>query len=231
MKKKLSAFLKTSRGQLTAAVGALVLVWIVILVSYSDGLDSLFPNAGRIAEAKRELLRCRKACDAARSEKAKAEKLLEDYSNVIAQAWREEKHGMVDTEFRRLVSEAARSIELTPDSLGAVKTSRINADFYYAELDISVRTGYAEVIKFIKAVDKITPRVAWRRIDIRPDRRPPFLGGNNNQSGSIAARMLGDDSASKVSTRVGFSGTLRIIGFDGKTVPAAVRSDGKGGSK
>jgi len=231
MKKKLTAFLKTSRGRLTAAVGALVLVWIVILVSYSDGLDSLFPNAGRIAEAKRELLRCKKACDAARSEKAKSEKLLEDYNNVIAQAWREEKHGMVDTEFRRLVSEAARSVELTPDSLGAVKTSRINADFYYAELDISVRTGYAEVIKFIKAVDKITPRVVWRRIDIRPDRRPPFLGGNSNQSGSIAARMLGDDSASKVSTRVGFSGTLRIIGFDGKTVPAAVRGDGKGGSK
>ena len=231
MKKKLPAFLKTPRGQLSAAVGALVLVWIVILISYSDGLDSLFPGPARIADAKRELLRCKKSCDAARSEKAKAEKLLADYNNVIAQAWREEKHGMVDTEFRRLVSEAARSVELTPDSLGAVKTSRINADFYYAELDISVRTGYAEVIKFIKAVDKITPRVSWRRIDIRPDRRPPFLGGSNAQGGSITARMLGDDSSSKVSTRVGFSGTLRIIGFDGKTIPAAVRNEERGGRK
>ncbi|MBQ9502700.1 MAG: hypothetical protein IJU70_11130 [Lentisphaeria bacterium] len=231
MKKKLSAFLKTPRGQLTAAVGALVLVWIVILVSCTDGLDSLFPDAARIAEARRELLRSRKACEAARSEKAKAEKLLADYNDAIAQAWREEKHGMVDTEFRRRVSEAARSVELTPDSLGAVKTSRINADFYYAELDISVRTGYAEMIKFIKAVEKITPRVVWRRIDLRPDRRPPFLGGPGNQGGSIAARMLGDDSSSKVSTRVGFSGTLRLIGYDGKTVPSAVRKDDRGGRK
>ena len=107
-----------------------------------------------------------------------------------------------------------------------VKTSRINADFYYAELDVSVRTGYEELIKFIQAVDKVSPRVSWRRFDIRPDRRPPHLGGANNQ-GSITARVLSEDNSSKITTRVGFNGTLRMIGFDGKV---AVRNPKTGGS-
>ena len=231
MKRNFTAFLKTPKGKLAAAIGALVLVWIVLLISYSDGLDALFPDAGRIAEARRELLRRKKAYESALEDKKKAEKLLEDYNHVIAEAWREETHGMVDTEFRRRVSEAARSVELTLDSLGAVKTSRINADFYSAELDVSVRTGYAELIKFIREVEKIEPKVSWRRIDIRPDRRPPFLGGPGNQGGSIAARVLGGDSASKVSTRVGFNGTLRLIGFDGKAAPAPVRKEVKGERK
>ena len=217
MKSRISEKLKTPQGKLGAAVGALVLVWVVILVAHLDSFDTIFPDESRIADAKRELIRAKKTYDKAIEDRNAAEKLLKDYNQVIEGAWKEEKHGMVDTEFRRLISQAARSVELTLDSLGAVKTSRINADFYYAELDVSVRTGYEELIKFIQAVDKVSPRVSWRRFDIRPDLRPPHLGGPNNQ-GSITARVLSEENTSRVTTRVGFSGTLRIIGFDGKAV-------------
>ena len=217
MKQKISNFLKTPNGKLFAAVGALVLVWIIILLSHLDGLDSLFPDERSIADAKRELVNCRKSHEKALAETQANEKLLKDYNQVIENAWREENHGMVDTEFRRLVSTAARSVELTLDSLGAVKSSRINADFYSAELDISARAGYEDLIKFFKAVEKITPKVTWRRIDIRPDRRPPW--GRPQDQGSITARVLSEDSSSKISTKVGFTGTLRVIGFDGKVAP------------
>lgn len=228
MKQKISSFLKTPNGKLIAAVGALVLVWIIILFSYIDGLDTLFPDASAIAEAKRELVKQQKSHEKALADKQVADKLLKEYNHVIENAWREEKHGMVDTEFRRLVSTAARSVELTLDSLGAVKSSRINADFYYAELDVSVRANYEDIIKFIKAVEKITPKVSWRRIDIRPDRRPPHMRGGSAQ-GSITARVLSEDSSSKITTRVGFNGTLRLIGFDGKNNP--VPGQKKGGRK
>ena len=226
MKRRIAEFLKTPQGKLGAAVGALVLVWLIILLAHLDNFDTLFPDESRIADAKRELIRAKKTYDKAISDRNAAEKLLKDYNQVIEGAWKEEKHGMVDTEFRRLISQAARSVELTLDSLGAVKTSRINADFYYVELDVSVRTGYEELIKFIQAVDKVRPRVSWRRFDIRPDRRPPHLGGANNQ-GSITARVLSEDNASKITTRVSFNGTLRMIGFDGKV---AVRNPKTGGS-
>lgn len=215
MKKRVAEFLKTPNGKLAAAIGALVLVWVIILLSYADGLDTLFPDAASIAEAKRELVKQSKSYEKALAEKQKNDQLLETYNQVIDNAWKEEKHGMVDTEFRRLVANASRSVELTLDSLGAVKSSRINADFYYAELDVSVRANYEDVVKFIKAVEKIEPKVVWRRIDIRPDRRPPHLGGPNQQ-GSITARVLNENSSSKITTRVGFNGTLRLIGFDGK---------------
>ena len=225
MNQKISEFLKTPNGKLIAAVGALVLVWIIILFSYLDGLDTLFPDDRSIAQAKRELVNCRKGYEKALEETRKNDKLLKDYNQMIENAWKEDKHGMVDTEFRRLVSNAARSVELTLDSLGAVKSNRINADFYHAELDVSARSNYEDVIKFFKAVEKITPKVTWRRVDIRPDRRPPWVRQQNQ--GSITARVLNDDSSSKVTTRVGFNGTLRVIGFDGKIVPAKQ----KGGRK
>ena len=174
MNQKISEFLKTPNGKLAAAVSALVLVWIVILFSYLDGLDALFPDDRSIADAKRELVNCRKGYEKALEETRKNEKLLKAYNQMIENAWKEDKHGMVDTELRRLVSNAARSVELTLDSLGAVKSNRINADFYHAELDISARANYEDVIKFFKAVEKITPKVIWRRVDIRPDRRPPW---------------------------------------------------------
>ena len=218
MSQKVSDFLKTPNGKLVAAVGVLVLVWVIILLSYLDGLDTLFPDARSIADAKRELVNCRKSYEKALEETQKNEKLLKDYNQMIENSWTEDKHGMVDTEFRRLVSTAARSVELTLDSLGAVKSSRINADFYNAELDISARANYEDVIKFFKAVEKINPKVTWRRIDIRPDRRPPW--GRPQDQGSITARVLSEDNSSKITTRVGFNGTLRVIGFDGKTVPA-----------
>lgn len=218
MSQKVSDFLKTPNGKLVAAVGVLVLVWVIILLSYLDGLDTLFPDARSIADAKRELVNCRKSYEKALEETQKNEKLLKDYNQMIENSWKEDKHGMVDTEFRRLVSTAARSVELTLDSLGAVKSSRINADFYNAELDISARANYEDVIKFFKAVEKINPKVTWRRIDIRPDRRPPW--GRPQDQGSITARVLSEDNSSKITTRVGFNGTLRVIGFDGKTVPA-----------
>ena len=80
-------------------------------------------------------------------------------------------------------------------------------------------------IKFFKAVEKITPKVTWRRVDIRPDRRPPWVRQQNQ--GSITARVLSEDNSTKATTRVGFNGTLRVIGFDGKIVPAKQ----KGGRK
>ena len=218
MNRKISEFLKTPNGKLIAAVSALVLVWLVILCSYFDGLASLFPDERSIADAKRELVKCRKAYEKALEEKQANDRLFQSYNQVIGEAWKEDKHGMVDTEFRRLVSNAARSVELTLDSLGAVKSSRINADFYYAELDISARANYEDLIKFFQAVEKISPKVSWRRIDLRPDRRPPW--GRPQDQGSITARVLSEDNSSKVTTRVGFNGTLRVIGFDGKVAPA-----------
>ena len=218
MNRKVSDFLKTPTGKLIAAVGVLVLVWVVILFSYFDGLSAIFPDARSIADAKRELVKCRKSYEKALEEKQANDLLLKNYNQVIENAWKEHKNGMVDTEFRRLVANAARSVELTLDSLGAVKSSRINADFYYAELDISARANYEDLIKFFQAVEKITPKVSWRRIDLRPDRRPPW--GRPQDQGSITARVLSEDSSSKVTTRVGFNGTLRVIGFDGKVVPA-----------
>ena len=218
MSQKISEFLKTPNGKLAAAVSVLVLVWIVILFSYLDGLDALFPDDRSIADAKRELVNCRKGYEKALEETRKNEKLLKAYNQMIENAWKEDRHGMVDTELRRLVSNAARSVELTLDSLGAVKSNRINADFYHAELDVSARANYEDVIKFFKAVEKITPKVTWRRVDIRPDRRPPW-GRQQNQT-SITARVLSDESSSKATTRVGFNGTLRVIGFDGKIIPS-----------
>lgn len=226
-KEALMEYLRTPKGKLTAAVSVLVLVWAVILVSSLDGLDTLFPDDARVAESNRELRRQKLQYEKAVAQQKELDKLLADYNAVIERAWKEDVNGVVDTELRRLVSEAARGIEMKLDSIGAVKSNRINQDFYFAELDISVRSSFGEVVKLIDAISKIRPQLAWRRLDIRPDHRPPhMISGANAQGNSITARVLNDGNNGKVTSRVVFSGTLRIVGFDGKQPAGKAKTAG-----
>ena len=217
MSADLKKFLSTPKGQLIGALCALGVVWLVLLIYFGSEFLGGLPSADNLEDSKRELKKQQKAEKALEEERAYLA-LREKYNEKIRTAWLESRHGMVETQLRQIISETATKLELKPNSLGTVRTSRINEDFYFAEIDIAMNATYEEVIKFIEAISHCKPKLSWRRLDLRPDFRRRFARTNNTNLAAARAAAVQDQNA----TSVMFNGVIRVIGYDGKApVPEA----------
>lgn len=204
-------FLSTPKGQLIGAVSALILVWLILLFYFGGEFVSNLPSADSLSDSKRELKKQERLLEKAKADEKEYLKLREKYNAKIRGAWRESEHGQVETRLRRIVSDTATRLELRPQSLGTVRTNRINEDFFFAEIDITMGATYEEVVKFIAAIAECQPKLSWRRLDLRPDfRRRNMFAGNTNLA-AARAQAVQDQNA----VNVMFNGVIRVIGYDG----------------
>lgn len=214
MRSNFKDFVKTPKGKLVCALGVLALTWIILIFNYIGGVKDLMPSPEKIRDAERDLKRKKAAYENAMVEKAKSDEVKEAFYAIVRSAWQESKHGMVESTLRQMVSDTAKAQMLKLSSLGSVKTSRLNSDFYYAEIDVAFQASYPDMLRFVANIQKLTPQLAWKRFDIRPDFRS--LRQMNANASSIAG-MVAKNSGENIETTitVNFSGTIRVIGFDG----------------
>ena len=214
MSGKFQTFVKTPKGKLTVALAVLGVTWTVLLLHFAGGLKDVAPTAEKIRNANRDLKRKELAWNSARAEKAEADAVKDKFNAIVRDAWHENKHGMVDTVLRQMISGVAQNQMFKLNSLGSVKTSRINKDFYFAELDVSFQAPYPDALKFLAAIQKLQPQVFWKRFDMRPDFRSLRM---MNQNATSIAGMVAKNSGESMQNAitVNFSGTIRVIGFDG----------------
>lgn len=221
MRSDFKEFIKTPKGKLVCSLSVLAVTWIILLLNFVGGVEDIVPSPEKIKNAERDLKRKKLAYENARIEKAKSDEVKEAFYAIVRSSWQESKHGMVESTLRQMVSDTAKAQMLKLSSLGSVKTSRLNSDFYYAELDISFQAPYPEVLRFVANIQKLTPQLAWKRFDIRPDFRS--LRQMNANASSIAGMVAKNSGETIESTiTVHFSGTIRVIGFDGN--PAILKS-------
>ena len=90
---------------------------------------------------------------------------LDPYAGVPL--WDKERDGQPEIRLRELVDDAAKRAEADLRSLGAVRTTSFDAEHAYADLDFTVVDEYSKIVCFIYEVEKQTPRLFWRRIEIR----------------------------------------------------------------
>lgn len=212
-------FLSTQKGQLIAALSALGLVWLVLLLYFGGEFIGNLPSADTLDDSKRELKKQKMLLAKAQAEETEYLKLRAQYNDKIRSAWRESEHGLVETQLRRIVSDTATKLELKPNSLGTVRTNRINEDFYFAEIDITMNATYEEVVKFIAAVAECKPKLSWRRLDLRPDFRRRNMRAGNTNLAAARAQAVQDQNAVSVM----FNGVIRVIGYDGSQNVAALQ--------
>ena len=81
--------------------------------------------------------------------------------------WNVEQDGQPEIRLRELVSEAAKRAKADLRTLSAVRTISIDAEHSTADLDFGVDDEYGKIVHFIDEIEKLTPRLAWRRIEIR----------------------------------------------------------------
>ena len=125
--------------------------------------------------------------------------------------WNTARDGKPEVMLPRLVKDAAKRANVNLQSLGDVKIDSIDAGHSYAELDLDVVDEYGKVVRFIDEIEKKTPKLAWRRLELRV----------NSARERIAAEQ--QDGASVAATAKAFrmSGQIRVIAYDPAVGPSA----------
>lgn len=217
MKIDIKQMLATPKGRLIFSLVLLACSWIFLFFYFFSDISTLMPGRSRIAAVKQEIARLSPAYEKAVAERADADKIRDQYRKMVRSAWIEARDGMVESGLRNQLNIAAQAAEAVFNNLGAVKVSRVNSEFYLAELDVSLSGTYEGMIRFLEEVEKLRPRVCWRRLDIRPD---PGSRRNANTSLNLAASVNGIDVETE--TRVNINGAVRVVGYDGK-IPSDIK--------
>ncbi len=209
MNARFREFAKTSRGKLILALGGLVVVWIILLWQFAGSLAGLLPGAGEIDRTEREVKELRRQNAAVQAKAKEFDNLKARYRKQLDGYWQEARDGVAETELRNKIQQAAHEGELKLSSLGSVRITRINGDLYYAEIDLATTGSLEALTAFLARIQKITPALSWRRLDLRPE---PMRGRPDTTTTTTA----------NTTQSLNFNGAIRVIGFDG----GAAENDG-----
>lgn len=211
MNEKLREFLKTGKGKLTVACGALLLSWIFLLTQLGGSFSSWFPNEARKEALRKEI----KKLEAEQAEQQKKLREMDEvqrkYRGMIENSWQYERDGDPELLLRRAVEITAKETEISLNNLGSVRTSRINDDFYFAELDVSFSAPFENLMHFIAKLQANKPALPWRRITANLSMRPP-----HQQNTRVVSNTA---TTAATQTTLMFNGTIRVIAFDGELPP------------
>ena len=193
MKQTPKQFFSTPAGKLTLAIIAMVLCWTILIVYVSSNVagGTLFPTEAHMARVRQEIKNDASKLDAARKKKQELDALEAKYENNLTTFWNADRDGEPETELRNLINDAAQAAQANLQTLGSVRSSNINSELSYADLDFTIVDEYSKVIRFFAEVEKSTPRVSWRRVEIRVEptraRAVTGPGAANRQNATAAA--------------------------------------------
>lgn len=205
--------LKTRKGQLIAVCILLVFSQIFLFLTLGKSFLKNIPNAEKIAKTEKEVARQKKEYEKYAAEKREMAKVKKQYRELAANSWIASHDGGVETTLRRRIGDVAAAMQFRLNGIGAVRTGRVNTEFYYAEIDINGSGDIADVINLLAELRKIKPVLSWRRLDLRPDYR--FRRNTGVGSSNLASRL------EVPPTRLNFYGALRVLCYDG---PLTVRA-------
>ena len=222
MKQSPKQFFSTPAGKLTLAIIAMVFCWtalIVYLSTTSEG-GTWFPTDADMQRVRDEIKKDTNTLAAEQANQAVFDKLQDDYEDSLATFWNADRDGEPEIELRNLINDAAQRAEANLQNLGSVRTSTINNELSYADLDFTLVDEYNKVIRFFAEVEKSTPRLSWRRVEIRvePTRARAVTGPGANRNNATAATTTTTPAQTFRTT-----GQVRVI----KYAPAGNTSAGK----
>ena len=212
MKQTPKQFFSTPAGKLTLAVIAMVLCWTVLIVylSKTSAGGTLFPSEADIDIVRNEIKKETNTLNAEMANLQAFEELQDSYEDSLASYWNADRDGQPETELRNLISTAAQNAEANIQTLGSVRTSSINNELSYADLDFTVVDEYSKVIRFFAEVEKCTPRLSWRRVEIRLEpNRARAVTGPGARPGAAATTAAATPTGQMFRT----TGQVRVIKY------------------
>ena len=169
MKQTPKQFFATPAGKLTLAVIAMVLCWTILIVylSKTSAGGTWFPSEADMNRVRQEIKNDTNKLNTINADLDSFEALQDKYEDSLATYWNADRDGEPETQLRNLINDAAQNAKANLQTLGSVRTSTINTELSYADLDFTVVDEYSKVIRFFAEVEKCTPRLSWRRVELR----------------------------------------------------------------
>lgn len=208
--------LSTPKGRLILALGVMLISWVWLFSHFSGEFQGVLPGESDIARLKEEVEK-EKSEFAVLDRKARSlAKIRSAYEKRLTEFWDEEVEGDVELGFREQVENAANACEIKLTSLGSARTTRINGNLDFAELEVSFSGSLEEIAKFLAAVRALPHTPAWKRADLRqemprPDRSGTAAGTRSGTGAQPAKRTNVAVAEADTEMKLRFSGTLRII--------------------
>ncbi len=193
-------FLSTQRGKVVFCIGGLLFSLLFLMWTLDIELASLFPSDSRLTELRDEETKARSRYEDALARYNAVRTTENAYFAEIADYWYMPEQGDPETEPRQLIENALKAAELRLN-IGTVRRSKINTDIYALEMDLSGSAALEPLTQFLRAMHDASPRVFWKRVELRSDPR---------QSDGL----------------LNFSGTLRLMGRE-KALPATAQKGQK----
>ena len=182
-------FFSTQAGKLTLAIIAMVVCWTVLIVYLSNTSTggTWFPTEVDMNRVRQDIKKDTNTLATEQANKQAYDALEDQYEDSLATYWNADRDGEPETELRNLVNDAATRAGANLQNLGSVRTSSINSELSYADLDFTLVDEYLKVIQFFAEVEKCTPRLSWRRVEIRLEpTRARAVTGPANRPGAAA---------------------------------------------
>ena len=180
MKQTPKQFFGTPAGKLTLAVIAMVLCWTVLIVylSNTSAGGTWFPTEADMNRVRQDIKKDTNTYNTELAKQTAFEELQDKYEESLLSYWNADRDGDPATELRNLINDAAQNAKANLQTLGSVRLSNINNELSYADLDFTVVDEYSKIIRFFAEVEKCTPRLSWRRVEIRvePNRARAVTG-------------------------------------------------------
>ena len=227
MKQTPKQFFASPAGKLTLAIVAMVLCWTILIVylSNTSAGGTWFPTEAHMNRVRQEIKNDTKTLNTEMEKEDAFLDLQDSYEDSLTTYWNADRDGEPETELRNLINDAAQRAEANIQTLGSVRTSTINNELSYADLDFTVVDEYNKVIRFIAEVEKCTPRLSWRRVELRLEpTRARAVTAPGARANNAAAAAATTTPAQMFRT----TGQVRVIkyspaGSSAKTATAAAK--------
>ena len=196
-------FVKTPKGKLVLALGAMLLSWVFLLLNFSSSLMIALPSEAKKAALKQEIRKIRAELAELNEKKVQADRLKTKWNGLADRSWQPARDGDPELLLRQKIEAAAKKSELKLNNLGTVRLTRINQDFGFAELDISATTRLSQLAPFIYEIQQQKPAIAWKRLSVFSMMR------RRNNNNSNTRTVTGDTTEDNLI----FNASLRVLVF------------------
>ena len=212
MKQTPKQFFASPAGKLTLAVIAMVLCWTVLIVylSNTSAGGTWFPTEADMNRVRQDIKKDTNTYNTELAKQTAFEELQDQYEDSLLSYWNADRDGDPATELRNLINDAAQNAKANLQTLGSVRVSNINNELSYADLDFTVVDEYSKIIRFFAEVEKCTPRLSWRRVEIRVEpNRARAVTGPGARPGATTATTATTTPAQMYRT----TGQVRVIRY------------------
>ena len=161
------AFWKTRQGQITFCVMGMILSVIFLLWQFGGGLLGGISGAAGKKILEQDLKKLQQEHERLKAElavqEAAAQRALKQFSGI----WRAVDHGEPEVELRSMIEKTAKDMELRLNNISMVRRSSFNQELSLLEVDVALTSDLDTVMKFLLAIEKLEPKLYWKRFDCR----------------------------------------------------------------